>query len=268
MYMKKCLTIAASDSGGCAGIQADIKTFSALGVFGTSVIVAATAQNTLEVKNIAQLPLDNIAAQIDAIFEDMGSDAVKTGMLFSKEIIEVVAERLEKQYVKNLVVDPVMVSTSGAVLLKPDAINIMTRKLFPLARVVTPNIPEAEALSGVKIKSYKDRVDACKVIVRKGAQTVLIKGGHLDGEDAVDLWYNGKSVYEFTSPKVETKNVHGTGCTFSAAIAAYLAKGNTLDESIRKAKNYISSAILRGNNMNIGKGSGPVNHFWNFPSGI
>jgi hydroxymethylpyrimidine/phosphomethylpyrimidine kinase len=265
--MKKSLTIAASDSGGCAGIQADIKTFSALNVFGMSVIVAATAQNTVEVKDIAELPLDNIAAQIDAIFEDMGADSVKTGMLFSKEIIEVVAERLERHGAKNIVVDPVMVSSSGAVLLKPDAIKTMSKKLFPLARVVTPNLYEAETLAGIKITSYKDRVEACKIISAKGAQTVLLKGGHGMDSEALDLWYNGKSVYEFASPKIETKNTHGTGCTFSAAIAAYLAQGNTLDESIRKAKTYISSAILRGRDFNLGKGSGPVDHFWNFHSG-
>jgi hydroxymethylpyrimidine/phosphomethylpyrimidine kinase len=266
--MKNSLTIATSDSGGCAGIQADIKTFSALGVFGMSVIAAVTAQNTVGVKDIAQLPVSNIASQIDAVFEDMGADSVKTGMLFSREVIEVVAERLEKYEVKNLVVDPVMVSASGAVLLKPDAVSLMVKKLFPLARVVTPNLYEAQELSGIKITSYKDKLEACKIISRKGAQTVLLKGGHFDGTDAVDLWFSGKSAYEYSSPKVDTHNVHGTGCTLSAAIAAFLAKGCTIDESIRKAKNYITGAILHGKELNIGKGNGPVDHFWNIFSGI
>ncbi|MDR2104170.1 MAG: bifunctional hydroxymethylpyrimidine kinase/phosphomethylpyrimidine kinase [Deferribacteraceae bacterium] len=261
--MKKSLTIATSDSGGCAGIQADLKTFSALGVFGMSVIAAVTAQNTLEVKQIATIPIDNIAMQIDAVFEDIGADSVKIGMLFSKEIIDVVAKGLEKYEVKNLVVDPVMVAATGALLLKTDAINTMIKKLFPLARVVTPNLHEAEALSGIKILNYKDKVEACKIISRRGAQTVILKGGHGSGAESVDLWYNGKSVYEFSAPRVDTENVHGTGCTFSAAITAYLAHGCTLDESIRKAKIYITNAILKGKDLRIGRGSGPVNHFWN-----
>ncbi|MDR2400045.1 MAG: bifunctional hydroxymethylpyrimidine kinase/phosphomethylpyrimidine kinase [Deferribacteraceae bacterium] len=266
--MKKSLTIAASDSGGCAGIQADIKTFSSLGVFGMSAIVAATAQNTLEVRDIAPLPLENIAAQIDAVLEDLGADSVKTGMLYSKEIIGAVAERLEYHGAKNIVVDPVMAAASGAILLKPDAVDVMVRKLFPLARVVTPNLLEAQVLSGIKISSYKDRVEACRIISMKGAQTVILKGGHSADDDALDIWYNGKSTFEYSSPRIDTKNVHGTGCTFSAAIAAYLAQDLTLDESIRKAKIYISSAILKGRDLKLGNGSGPVNHFWNFHSGI
>jgi hydroxymethylpyrimidine/phosphomethylpyrimidine kinase len=261
--MKKCLTIASSDSGGCAGIQADLKTFSALGVFGMSAIVAVTAQNTLEVRDIYAIAPDNIAAQIDAVLDDLGADSVKTGMLFSKEIIEVVAKKLEKHEVRNLVVDPVMVAATGAVLLKTDAINTMIKKLFPLARVVTPNIHEAEVLSGIKILNYKDKVEACKIISKRGAQTIILKGGHGSGDEATDLWYNGKSVYEFSSSRVDTKNIHGTGCTYSAAIAAYLAQGGTLDESIRKAKKYISNAILKGKDIRLGNGSGPVDHFWN-----
>ena len=260
----RALTIAGSDSGGCAGIQADIKTFSALGVFGMSAITALTSQNTLGVDYVYPVSVESVSSQIDAVMSDMGADAVKTGMLFSKDIIEAVVGRVKYWQIDNLVVDPVMVSASGAVLLQDNAVEEMLRYLFPLAKVVTPNLPEAEALAGGKIKTVSDRKAACEVIVRKGARSVVLKGGHgnaMDGK-AVDLWYNGKAFYELSSEWIETVNLHGGGCTFSAAIAGYLALSNSLEDSLRQAKKYIGGAILAGKGMGVGKGDGPVNHFW------
>ncbi len=260
----RALTIAGSDSGGCAGIQADIKTFSALGVFGMSAITALTSQNTLGVTHVYPVSPESVTHQIDAVMSDIGANTVKTGMLFSAEIISAVVGRLKHWQVDNLVVDPVMVSTTGAILLQESAVEEMVRHLFPLARVITPNLPEAEALTGGKITSDSDRREACKAIARKGARSVVLKGGHAGDRSgkAVDLWYDGKSFYEFTSDWVETKNLHGTGCTFSSAIAAYLALSHTLEESLRLAKKYIASAITAGGNLSIGQGDGPVDHFW------
>ena len=258
------LTIAGSDSGGCAGIQADIKTFSALGVFGMSAITALTSQNTLGVTHVYPVSAESVTSQIDAVMADMGAKAVKTGMLFSEDIISAVAGRLKHWQAENLVVDPVMVSTTGALLLRESAVEEMASHLFPLAKVVTPNLPEAEALVGGKIKTDSDRREACEAIVRKGAGSVVLKGGHDSGINgkAVDLWYDGKVFCELSSEWVDTKNLHGTGCTFSAAIAGYLALSHTLEESLRLAKNYISGAISAGKDMSVGKGNGPVDHFW------
>lgn len=261
----KALTIATSDSGGCAGTQADIKTFSALGVFSTSAIVAITSQNTVGVTHIEPLSMHSINTQIDAIMSDIGASAVKTGMLYSPEIIRAVAAKAKQWDMNKLVVDPVMVSSTGAVLMQPEAADVMLKELLPLSILITPNIPEAEAFTHMKIRNNADKREACKRLSMHGVGSVLLKGGHEAGRNdgvAQDLWYDGKSFYEISSQWVETKNLHGTGCTLSAAITAFLARGLTLEQSIRKAKLYITGAIKAGENMNIGQGNGPVNHFW------
>ncbi|MDR0454233.1 MAG: bifunctional hydroxymethylpyrimidine kinase/phosphomethylpyrimidine kinase [Deferribacteraceae bacterium] len=262
----RALTIAGSDSGGCAGIQADIKTFSALGVFGMSAVTALTSQNTLGVTNVSPVSAENVISQIDAVMSDIGANAVKTGMLFSKDIIKAVAERLKYWRADNLVVDPVMVSATGAVLLQDDAMEEMVHSLFPLAKVVTPNLPEAETLIGGKIKTDADCREACKTLVRKGVKSVVLKGGHIGSVNgkAVDLCYNGNTFYELLSEWSDTKNLHGTGCTFSAAIAGFLALAYTTEESLKLAKKYISGAVSAGKNMSIGSGGGPVDHFWQY----
>lgn len=254
VWYPRVLTVAGSDSGGGAGIQADLKTFSALGVFGMSAITAITAQNTYEVRDIVKIPPESVRAQIRAVVEDIGVDAVKTGMLFSTDIIEVVAEELSKLEVP-IVVDPVMVAKSGARLLKEDAIEVMKGKMFPLAHVITPNLPEAEVLSGMKIKDESGMRKAAEIISELGAKAVLVKGGHLR---AVDVLYHEGEFYKFEADKVETKNTHGTGCSFASAIAAYLAKGYGLIESVDRAKKFITLAVKFG--LGLGRGSGPVNH--------
>jgi hydroxymethylpyrimidine/phosphomethylpyrimidine kinase len=264
----RALTIAGSDSGGCAGIQADIKTFSALGVFGMSAITAITAQNTKQVADVEAISIHNITLQIDMVLSDIGANAVKTGMLFSSEIIEAVADRLSHWGAKNLVVDPVMVASSGATLLLPDAIKSMSEKLFPLATVITPNIPEAELLSGIKIEQEQDIYTACEILYNMGAKKVLLKGGHRQGGVATDLLFDGVNFHKFSSDWVDTNNLHGTGCTYSAAIAAFLAKGLTLADSVKKAKEYISGAIKHGKNLYISESNGPVDHFWDTPCKI
>lgn len=261
----KALTIATSDSGGCAGTQADIKTFSALGVFSTSVLVSVTSQNTLGVTHIEPLSIQSINTQIDAVMSDIGATAVKTGMLYSSEIIRAVAKKAHEWRMDKLVVDPVMVSSTGAVLMQKEAADVMLKELLPLARLITPNIPEAEAFTHMSIKTLADKKEACKRLAMHGVSSVLLKGGHNAGKTegvATDLWYDGKTFYEFTSDWVDTRNLHGTGCTLSAAITAYLARGITLEQSIRKAKIYIAGAIKAGKNMQVGHGDGPVNHFW------
>ncbi len=260
--VKKALTIAGSDSGGCAGIQADIKTMSALGVFGMSAITAVTSQNTLGVTYIEELSTKSVITQIEAIYDDLSPDAVKSGMLFSKDIIEVVAEVLKALNKSPYVLDPVMVATSGAKLLKDDAISYMIDKLFPLAYVITPNIPEAELISGIKIECQEHVDKACKIIKNMGVQNIIIKGGHFSGEESVDTLYDGKNHYEISSMRIETKNTHGTGCTYSAAICSYMALGFNLLDAVKYTKQYITSAIIYGAEMNVGSGSGPVNHFF------
>ena len=260
--MKKALTIAGSDSGGCAGIQADIKTMSALGVFGMSVITAVTSQNTLGVTYIEELSKKSVISQIEAIYDDITPDALKSGMLFSKDIIEAVSDTLKSRNKSPYVLDPVMVATSGAKLLQDDAISYMVDKLFPLAFVVTPNIPEAELLSGIKIESQEHVDKACKIIKDMGVKNVIIKGGHFTGDESVDTLYDGENHYEIAVMRIETKNTHGTGCTYSSAICSYLALGFDLLTATKYAKQYITSAIIYGAEMNIGSGSGPVNHFF------
>ena len=258
--MKQVLTIAGSDSGGGAGIQADIKAMSANGVFAMSAITAVTAQNTEEVTDVFELPLSIIAAQIDAVFDDFDVAAVKTGMLSSVEIVKVVAKLLKPQNVTNLVVDPVMIAKSGHRLLKPDAVEALMHELIPLALVVTPNIHEAQQLSGIEIKTLNDARRAAKIIHRLGCRHVLIKGGHLLEDRATDLLYDGRFFELFKSEFIDTPHTHGTGCTFASAIAAHLALGKPLTQAITAAKAYLTEAIRHG--LSIGHGKGPTHHFY------
>lgn len=259
MEIKRILTIAGSDSGGGAGIQADLKTITLLGGYGLSVVTALTAQNTCGVSAIYELPKSFISEQIDSVLSDIGADAIKTGMLASPEIIEVVAKKIKQYGVKKVIVDPVMFSKNGDPLLSEDGKAILTKKLFPLATIVTPNLSEASILTGLEVRRLGDMKEVAKRIYRFGPQNILIKGGHLKGDMAIDLLYDGKGFYEFCAKKIDSKNTHGTGCTFASAIATFLAMGETLNESIRKAKDFITLAIQYG--INIGKGHGPLNHF-------
>ena len=258
--MKQVLTIAGSDSGGGAGIQADIKAMSANGVFAMSAITAVTAQNTEEVTDVFELPLSIVVAQIDAVFDDFDVSAVKTGMLSSAEIVKVVAKLLKPQNVTNLVVDPVMIAKSGHRLLKPDAVEALMHELIPLALVVTPNIHEAQQLSGIEIKTLNDARRAAKIIHRLGCRHVLIKGGHLLEDRATDLLYDGRFFELFKSEFIDTPHTHGTGCTFASAIAAHLALGKPLTQAVTAAKAYLTEAIRHG--LSIGHGKGPTHHFY------
>ena len=253
------MTIAGSDSGGGAGIQADLKTFAALGVYGTSALTAVTAQNTLGVTAIHEVPTDVIAAQIDAILSDIGADAVKTGMLSSLAIIETVVMELQRHGIAQLVVDPVMVAKGGDRLLQEDAVDVLRTRLLPLATVVTPNLPEAEVLTGITIRNAVDARNAARAIVSMGANSVVVKGGHMTGDEALDIFYDGNEFREFSAPRIDTKNTHGTGCTFASAIAAGLAKGLPLVEAVAKAKTYVTQAIRAS--LDIGSGHGPLDHF-------
>ena len=261
------LTIAGSDSGRRrGGIQADLKTFSALGVYGMSVLTAITAQNTLGVTAVAETPVDVITAQIDAVLSDIGADAVKTGMLSSAEIIETVADGIGRHKVALLVVDPVMVATSGDHLLRPDAVETLRSVLLPMATVATPNLPEAEVLLGRSVASVSEMREAAKALVDLGPQSVIVKGGHLEG-DAVDVFYDGTDMLELSTKRIDTTSTHGTGCTLASAIAANLALGHDLSESVRNAKAYLTEAIAHA--YPVGQGHGPVHHFysWWSPSG-
>jgi len=257
----KALTIAGSDSGAGAGIQADLKTFAAFGVYGTSVITAITAQNTVGVTKILELPADLVAAQLDAVVEDIGAQALKTGMLANSAIIEIVAEKIREHRLRNLVVDPVMVAKGGDLLLRPEAIEALRSRLIPLAVIVTPNLPEAEQLTGIPGSRLQDIKESARRIIAMGARSVVIKGGHGTGP-AMDLFYDGKKFRELSAPRVRTPNTHGTGCTFSAAIAAGLAKGEKLENAVVQAKRYITQAIRKG--FPIGSGHSPVHHFYRF----
>ena len=261
--MKTALTIAGSDSGGGAGIQADLKTFSAFGVYGMSVLTAITAQNTRGVLGIHDLPAQFVALQLEAVLTDLGADAIKTGMLSNAEIIHAVSVKIQEHRLENLVVDPVMVAKSGDSLLHEDARSALKQLLIPLATVVTPNLPEAEALSGQEISSPAQMRKAAKVISSMGCRYVLIKGGHLSG-DPLDILYDGRTFLEFPAQRIKTRNTHGTGCTFSAAIAAGLALGRSMPNSVAVAKKYISRAIQHG--LPLGSGYGPVNHLVKPPS--
>ncbi|MEM4741605.1 MAG: bifunctional hydroxymethylpyrimidine kinase/phosphomethylpyrimidine kinase [Ignisphaera sp.] len=255
--IRKALTIAGSDSGGGAGIQADLKTFASLGVHGMSVITSITAQNTYEVRAVFDLPLHIIEAQFRAVVEDIGVDAAKTGMLSNADIVKLVSSLL-KSYNIPTVVDPVMIAKSGAPLLRSDAVDAVIRYLIPVATVVTPNRFEAERIVGMEIKSVEDARKAAKYIVEElGAKAAIVKGGHIEGDKSIDiLYYNGK-FKEFEADRINTKATHGTGCSFSAAIAAELAKGKTIEDAVKTAKEFITTAIRYG--LNIGRGHGPVN---------
>jgi hydroxymethylpyrimidine/phosphomethylpyrimidine kinase len=259
--MKKVLTIAGSDSGGCAGIQADLKTFSARGVFGMSAITALTAQNTIGIQGVYDIDPNFVGKQIDSIMSDIGADSWKTGMLANTEIIRIVADRARKYSIELLVVDPVMVAKSGDLLLTPAAIKALISELLPLAYVITPNNHEAQALTNKSIKNLADAREAAKDIHNQGAQNVVIKGGHLpDIQNAIDLLYDGSNFIEFQAPRINTKNTHGTGCTFASAIAAELAKGFDIKQAVHTAKSFITAAIQKADNLRIGKGHGPTNH--------
>jgi hydroxymethylpyrimidine kinase/phosphomethylpyrimidine kinase len=251
------MTIAGSDSGGGAGIEADLKTFAALGVHGTVALTAITAQNTYGVFAIQDVDLDVIEKQIDVVLEDTGINAAKTGMLHRVEVIELVAKKV-KQYGFPLIVDPVMIAKSGARLLKVEAEEAMKKVLTPIATVITPNVMEAEVLSNIKIKTIEDMKKAARIIAKLGPKAVVIKGGHIEsGEKAIDIVYVDGEIKEFINKKIETKNTHGTGCSFSAAITAEIAKGKSIIEAIKTAKEFITIAIEYG--LSIGKGFGPVN---------
>jgi hydroxymethylpyrimidine/phosphomethylpyrimidine kinase len=260
MTLRQVLTIAGSDSGGGAGIQADIKAMSANGVFAMSAITAITAQNTEEITEVFELPTSVIAAQLDAVFDDFEVAAVKTGMLSSAEIIATVVKALKPQQVTNLVVDPVMISKSGHTLLKPDAIETLVRDLLPLALVVTPNVHEAQELSKIEIKSLADARQAAKIIHNLGCKYVVIKGGHLLAEKATDLLYDGRFFSIYKGEFIETPHTHGTGCTFASALAAQLARGKAVPEAVQTAKTYVTEAIRHA--LAIGHGKGPTNHFY------
>jgi hydroxymethylpyrimidine/phosphomethylpyrimidine kinase len=256
----KALTIAGSDSGGGAGIQADLKTFQELKVFGMSALTAVTAQNTLGVQGVYPLSVEAVKQQIESIGTDLGTDAVKTGMLFSSEIIQAVAEKIKQFGWKNIVVDPVMIAKGGAPLLQDEAVSALKNDLLPLATVITPNIPEAEVLTEMTIRTLEDRQKAAKRLHELGVKYVVIKGGHDEGEsEAVDLLYDGEQFSYFKSKRVETKHTHGTGCTFAAAITAELAKGSNVKEAVQTAKDFIQAAIE--NELGIGHGHGPTNHW-------
>ena len=262
------LTVAGSDSGGCAGIQADIKTFSALGGFGASVATAITAQNTTEVRAVEVLSPAIVRQQLEAVLDDIAVDAVKTGMLPSPEIIEVVAAIIDKYSLRRVVVDPVMVATSGARLTSSAGVGALRELLYPRIMLLTPNIPEAEALSGVDICSESDVRRAAEVLLGQGCRAVVIKGGHLATAEATDVLFSvDAEPMTFSSPRVPSRNTHGTGCTFSSAITAHLALGYELNEAVSAAKEYISAAIAAGQNVATGHGSGPVNHFFD-PRGL
>ncbi len=256
------LTIAGSDSGGGAGIQADLKTFSALGVYGASVITALTAQNTRGVTGIHDVPADFITAQIDAVFTDLKVDAVKIGMLSNTAAIEAVAAGLDRHKARNIVLDPVMVATSGDRLLKDDAIDALRRLLLPKAIVITPNLPEAAALLDTETAEDEQIMrHQAQRLLKLGAKAVLIKGGHDNGPESADLLITPEASARLSAERIATRNTHGTGCTLSSAIAAGLAKGQDLTDAVRGAKSYITAAIAAADQLSIGSGHGPVHHF-------
>jgi hydroxymethylpyrimidine/phosphomethylpyrimidine kinase len=260
MNISKALTIAGSDSGGGAGIQADLKTFQELSVYGMSALTAVTAQNTLGVQGVYPLTPEVITQQIDSIGLDLEPDAVKTGMLFSGDIIRIVADKIKHYGWRNLVIDPVMVAKGGSTLLLEEAVQSLISHLIPLALVTTPNIPEAEIITKRSINTIDDRKEAAKIIHAMGSSYVVLKGGHDSVTEAVvDLLYDGQEFIYMESPRIQTRHTHGTGCTYSAAVTAELAKGKSVPEAIHTAKAFIQAAIEDG--LGIGSGHGPTNHF-------
>lgn len=263
---KKVLTIAGSDSGGGAGIQADLKTFSSLGCYGTSVITAITAQNTMGVSAIHPVPPEIVEKQIHAVLSDIGTDSIKIGMLHSAEIIKTVSGALIKFRMKKIVLDPVMVATSGDKLIEDNTFHALTEYLFPLAAIITPNIPEAEILTGIKIRNKDDMIASALKLLNFGCESVLLKGGHLTADVLYDIYIpEGKkdNIRIFKNKKIQTNNVHGTGCTLSSAIASFMAHGEETELAVEKAIAYLQGAIEQGKNYRTGQGNGPVNHFFN-----
>ncbi|MCL6609908.1 MAG: bifunctional hydroxymethylpyrimidine kinase/phosphomethylpyrimidine kinase [Peptococcaceae bacterium] len=257
--MKKALTIAGSDCSGGAGIQADLKTFAANGVYGMSVIVSVVAENTFRVIDVQDISSGMIEKQIDAVFEDIGTDAVKVGMLSKSHCMEAVARKLREYKPENVVIDPVMYAKNGCPLMDPGAVGTLIREVLPLADVLTPNIPEAEKISGMRLGSVEDMERAARRIHEMGVKNVLVKGGHAAG-DALDVLYDGSRFWHFSAERINTKNTHGTGCTYSSAIAANLALGLDLQDAVKKAKEYVTTAIRHS--LAIGKGCGPTHHFY------
>jgi hydroxymethylpyrimidine/phosphomethylpyrimidine kinase len=262
MTIPIAVTIAGSDSSGGAGIQADLKTFSALGVYGATVITALTAQNTRGVSAIHDVPPDFIAAQIDAVFSDLAVAAVKIGMLSQPAAIEAVAAGLDRHHARNIVLDPVMIASSGARLLAPEAIAVLRHRLMPRALVITPNLPEAAALLDAPLATTEPEMrDQAQRLLALGARAVLIKGGHASGPESVDFLVQAHAVVRLAADRIATPNTHGTGCTLSSVIAAGLAKGLDLAEAVREAKTYVTGAIAAGARRTVGKGAGPIQHF-------
>lgn len=259
--IRKALTIAGSDSGGGAGIQADLKTFQELGVYGMSALTAVTAQNTLGVQGVYPLAPEAVAAQLDSVGSDLPPDAVKTGMLFSSEIIRVVAGKVRQYgWQDRLIIDPVMIAKGGSPLLLQEAVQALIAGLLPLALIITPNLPEAEILTGMKINGLADREEAARLLHQMGPQFIVLKGGHdTAGNEVMDLLYDGREFQYITSPRIATRHTHGTGCTFSAAVASGIALGHSMTDSVHTAKAYIQAAIE--DSLNIGAGHGPTNHF-------
>ncbi len=257
--MKKVLSIAGSDCSGGAGIQADLKTFSAHGVFGMSVIVSIVAENTSRVIDIQDVTPDMIQKQIDAVFEDIEVDAVKIGMLSTPYCMKAVAEKLRQYKPENIVIDPVMYAKNGCPLMNPNAVDTLIKVVIPCADVLTPNIPEAEKISGMTISSMEDMEAAAKRIYEMGCRNVIVKGGHAIG-NAVDVLYDGRQFYHYETYRINTKNTHGTGCTFSSAIASNLALGLPVPQAVERAKQYVTTAIEHA--LSIGKGNGPTHHFY------
>ena len=263
--MATALTIAGSDSGGGAGIQADLKTFAALGVFGTSAVTAITAQNTIGVRGVEMVSAALVVAQIEAVLDDLGADAVKTGMLGTPAVVEAVSATLRTRRAGPVVVDPVMIAKSRDRLLTEDAVQALVRELLPLAAVVTPNAPEAEVLTGHRVTSEPEAREAARRLHAQGPGAVIVKGGHLDTPDVVDLLFDGHRFVEARGPRHATRHTHGTGCTFAAAIAAGLAIGQSLEDAFLKARAYLDGAIRHA--PGLGHGAGPVEHFWNIARG-
>lgn len=265
-HYKIALSIAGSDPSGGVGIQADLKTFSACGCYGATVIVAVVDENTIGVTDVHPIPVPFVSGQIKSVLDDVGADAIKIGMLHSSELILSVRDTLARYDIKNIVLDPVMVATSGDKLLQNEAIETLKNELIPFVRVITPNIPEAEILLGKEIKSQKDLKSVVKDLSFGNKVSVMLKAGHLTENKLIDVFYNAETdeVIELASDRVNTKNTHGTGCTFSSAIAAFLAQGLPLNDAAVRAKDYINKAIVAGAEYEIGKGHGPVHHFFDF----
>lgn len=266
MKYKCVLTIAGSDPSGGAGIQADLKTFSACGCYGASAIVAVVDENTVGVSGVHPIPVAFVAGQIKSVLDDIGADAIKIGMLHSSDLILAVKDILLQYNISNIVLDPVMVATSGDKLLMDEAIDTLIQELIPCVRVITPNIPEAEILLGKKITCQTDLPLVIKDLSFNKSVSVLLKAGHLVEDELIDIFYNAETdeIRQLPSKRIHTKNTHGTGCTLSSAIAAFLAQGLPLTEAVTEAKEYINNAIIAGAEYEIGKGHGPVHHFWNF----